>query len=187
MTQQQHLFETTPALIVLGVDDKSKSHASWFARSEVKQASKAAALMGMATLAVAGDELSALAGKLPQGKLFESGKAFVPFVKGDLFTKLKAHLPQPIDLGALRASAAAGGGEAGEAGPTPNRPKDWSVIAVGDLVLAPEKEGWWEAIVERVVGEMLTLKWRDWPDEPVFVKTREQVALMHPAAKSKSN
>lgn len=188
MASQHRLFDQAPAVILIGVDDKRKNHASWFNESEVEQATRAAELMGMATIAVDGDELSTLASRLPHGKIFETGRAFVPFVKGELFTKLTAHLPQPIDLAALRASASGNDPSlAPKAAPT--LPKDWSTIVVGDLVLATEggDEGWFEAVVERVTGLMFTLRWRDWPDLPVFVRTVDTIALLPQPKPSKAN
>ena len=41
-------------------------------------------------------------------------------------------------------------------------------------------DGWWEAVVERVDGPQLTLKWRDFPKEPRVVMRREQLALICP-------
>lgn len=45
-------------------------------------------------------------------------------------------------------------------------------------------EGWWEAITVKVrVNGSLEWVWRDYGDEPGFVRNREQVALLNPAFK----
>ena len=65
--------------------------------------------------------------------------------------------------------------------PSPKaHPRTWDEIGVGSLVLATigVEDGWWEAVVERVEGELLTLRWRDWPKEPRFVRRRKQLALL---------
>lgn len=55
-----------PALIVLGLDDGGKAHASWFGEADVGMAEKAAGMMGMAALPLAdADDLRGLADKLP--------------------------------------------------------------------------------------------------------------------------
>ncbi len=41
--------------------------------------------------------------------------------------------------------------------------------------------GWWEAIVLARDGEMLALKWRDYPDEANVLRHVASVALMKPA------
>jgi hypothetical protein len=49
----------------------------------------------------------------------------------------------------------------------------------GALVLAPAApgEGWWEAVIVKVKGDLLTLRWRDYPDDPPFARRRNQIAL----------
>lgn len=83
---------SNPALIVLGRDVAGRSHASWFDESQVGPARDAAGVMRMTTLPISSDDLRSLASDLARGKLFASGKAFVPFVNGTLFSKLKTHL-----------------------------------------------------------------------------------------------
>ncbi|MCP2158363.1 MULTISPECIES: hypothetical protein [unclassified Agrobacterium] len=65
---------------------------SFFPATDSRAAEKAAELLGMVTLKVEGDELRAFLGRLPQGKLFDSGKAFVPFVKQELYQTIAAYL-----------------------------------------------------------------------------------------------
>ena len=58
-------------------------------------------------------------------------------------------------------------------------PKTWDEIKVGSDVIAFEsaEDGWWEAIVTEISGEMLTLRWRDYPRQPLVARRRHQVAL----------
>jgi hypothetical protein len=62
----------------------------------------------------------------------------------------------------------------------PSRPQSWDEIGIGSVVLATAgvEDGWWESIVIGVNGEALTLKWRDFPREPVFVRRRTELALL---------
>lgn len=181
-----------PALIVLGLDDGGKAHASWFGEAETDLAEKAAGMMGMAALRASTDELRDLAGKLPQGKVFASGKAFVPFVKATTFDKITTHLPSSYKWPVRAAKPAAekpkkaSGASAPEVGPTrpePSRPTDWTKIEVGSLVLATEGafQGWFEAQVVRINTDgIYTLRWRDWLDMPVFTRKLIHIALLHP-------
>jgi len=54
----------------------------------------------------------------------------------------------------------------GRRGSSPNLPRTWHEIGVGDLVVAQEEDptdGWYEAIVVEVTNDMFTLRWRDYP------------------------
>lgn len=77
-------------VVVFGRDDKGKPHASRFRAADAELAEKAAGLMGMRVLRVASDEQETLAAKLPPGRVFASGRGFVPFVKAELLAKLEA-------------------------------------------------------------------------------------------------
>jgi len=59
-------------------------------------------------------------------------------------------------------------------------PKSWAEIQVGSLVLAHEglEEGWWEAVVTEMHGDVLTLRWRDYPDLAAIARNRNEVALL---------
>ena len=64
-------------------------------------------------------------------------------------------------------------------------PCGWADVDVGSLVLATEGtgDGWWECLVLEAEAELFTLKWRDWPDLPRFVRRRWQLALLRPAGR----
>ena len=57
---------------------------------------------------------------------------------------------------------------------SPELPRSWDEIAPGHLVIANEGigDGWWEAIVVEVKGDMLTLHWRDYPWQPDIIQHR---------------
>jgi hypothetical protein len=59
-------------------------------------------------------------------------------------------------------------------------PRTWEEIAPGHLVIARESFecGWWEAVVIERSGDLLTLKHRDYPSIPNFVRHRSAVALI---------
>ncbi|HEV7252006.1 MAG TPA: hypothetical protein VGN97_02750 [Mesorhizobium sp.] len=204
IAQAQTTSPQLTAVVVFGRDDKGKPHASSFAASEAALAEKAAALMGMNVLRIKTDSERALAAKLPKGRVFASGKGFVPFIKAGLFTELEAAAPQPAAPGAktpgepvtngsgephLAAPAPRGTATASE-GPEPapvRQPSNWADIRVGAIVLAsaaPRHMDWYECLVVDVVGEdFFTLRYCDWPKEPKFSRRRADIALMHPLRK----
>jgi hypothetical protein len=58
----------------------------------------------------------------------------------------------------------------------------WGEIGPGHLVIAQEslEYGWWEAIVIDRKGDAFTLRYRDYPQLPKFVRHRSAIALMNP-------
>ena len=60
-------------------------------------------------------------------------------------------------------------------------PRTWDEIGPGHLVVAQEtlENGWWESIVIDRNGDMLTLRFRDFPKLPKFVRHRNAVALIN--------
>ncbi len=169
-------------LILYGRDDAGKPHASWFAEADAELATKAAGLMTMAVLPVTSDEARALALQLPAGRIFESGKGFVPFVKKVNFEALVALGGEPPKPSAKpKPAEPAGEVEAEvEALTHTSVPTSWDEVAPGGLVLAPNgDEAWYSAVVTEDRGDdVFILRWRGWPDEPPFVRRREHLALV---------
>ncbi|MGO7411805.1 hypothetical protein ACC810_03045 [Rhizobium ruizarguesonis] len=174
-------------VIILGRDDSGKAHASFFPATDAQPASRAASLMGMFSLRADNDAVRALLPKLPKGKLFDSGKAFVPFVKQDLYKQIAAHLPEADRAKAEEVRAApADVSQQGHAATPSNVPDDWGKIVVGSLVLATDDplEGWFEAtVIELKPDSVLRLQWRHYLDLPPFNRKLEDVALLHPSMK----
>lgn len=165
-----------PFLIVFGKDEAGKAHASWFAEADAKLAERAAGLMAMSVLRLSTDEHRAIASVIAGGKIFGSGKAFVPFVKGAAYDQLSA-FPE--------AYLAAPPAEPEPLAPVPpitDVPSTRDAITVGSLVLAPEEEsGWFESVIVEIKPEALfVLRWRDWPDLPPFVRRGDNLALLPP-------
>jgi len=189
---------TGPAIIVLGRDDSAKAHASYFTADQTLSARAAAAAMGLMVLPVTTDEQRTLADQLPAGKIFASGKAFVPFVKAALYDQLVSHVPLKDQVRPLRlvkpevaTAEVEGGGSAPEpsqaprGGKTPplSMPADWSGIVPGSVVLATEglDDGWWAAVVTNINGHLANLKWRDYPEQASVVRPVTELALLHPS------
>jgi hypothetical protein len=49
------------------------------------------------------------------------------------------------------------------------------------LVVAQDsiEDGWFEAVVTKRDGDTLTLRWRDYPSQPEFVRAIKAVALLN--------
>jgi hypothetical protein len=194
--------QSEPTLIVFGRDGAGKPRASWFDAMSADLALKAADLMKMRVLRIKTDEERALALQLARGRVFATGKAFTPYTRASVFSKLlelarNATAPatmaaanpekgqsKPSEVSAEQATQTAGTGpDAPPPKPTQPanaRPKSWEEIGIGSLVLATigREDGWWESEVLGINGETFTLKWRDWPREPAFVRRRGDLALL---------
>jgi hypothetical protein len=161
-------------LIVLGYDDQHKPRGARFEGSDTKLVTEAAKAMDLKVYQANTEDLGQLAKKLPVGRLYSTGKGFVPNVRQSLYSQLIVAL-------AVEPQAALG---KDDGSPLPvvasGLPKSWDEIAPGHLVIAQEalEFGWWEAIVLGRTGDMLTLRFRDYPKLPKFVRHRAAVALI---------
>jgi hypothetical protein len=168
---------TAPDLIVLGPDDDGKPRAGRFPASQADLVAKAAKAMNLTVCKVDGAALVELVKKLTTGRLYGTGRGFVPPVGRNLYGKIVEQLKlagQPVPREADQSPAEQ---------PAPGLPATWDDIAVGHLVIAQEgaAEGWWEAIIIARDGDMLTLKWRDWPQLPKVLRHAGAVALLKPS------
>jgi hypothetical protein len=164
-------------LIVLGRDEAGKPRAARFPAGHNNLVAKAAKAMNLAVCKADGDVLAELAQKLPSGRLYATGRGFVPRVGRSLYDRLVEQL--------RLAGQQVPGEDAGQSGadqPAPGLPDTWDDIAVGHLVIAHDSAnaGWWEAIVLARDGDMLTLKWRDYPHQANAMRHAGAVALLKP-------
>ena len=157
-------------LIVLGYDEHHKPQAAQFPAADADLVAKAAQLMDLKVYAAATEDLAALAKKLPVGRLYGNGRGFVPNIRQSLYSEIIVALA--VEPRADEPPIATG------------LPRTWAEIAPGHLVIAQEalEYGWWEAIVLARAGDMLTLRFRDYPKLPKFARHRTAVALMSPPA-----
>jgi hypothetical protein len=167
--------DSAPELVVLGRDDQGKPRAARFPSDQANVVAKAAKAMNLTVCKADGVALAELAKKLPIGRLYATGRGFVPPVGRSLYGTIIEQLQlagQPVPK-----EPDPGNGEQA----APGLPTSWDDIRVGHLVIAHEgaKEGWWEAIVLARDGDMLTLKWRDY-DQPNVTRHVGSVALLMP-------
>ncbi|MES0871277.1 hypothetical protein [Pseudovibrio sp. SCP19] len=142
--------DDTPALIVFFKDGAEPARGSWYPAELVEDALAGAREMELQALEVKGSELQELAGKVPKGRLFSSGKLFLPRIKDEIFDRLitlhKTQSPTP-HLSLVKDAKAATQSEKSET-VSPNGsevdeaslPDDWSKIGVGSMVLTRDIE-----------------------------------------------
>jgi hypothetical protein len=131
---------------------------------------KAAEAMRLRLFEVTDEELAEVAAKLPAGRLHASGGGLVPYIKGKLYHELLW-----ATMGELWPQQS----------PEPKAqdlPRSWDDVAPGHVVVAREtlECGWWEAVVIERNGDLVTIRYRDYPDFPPQVRHRSVVALISP-------
>jgi hypothetical protein len=159
------------AYVVFGTDEHAKPKAARFAGEKPELLAKAAGAMHLRLIEVTGEELVEIARQLPAGRLHASGRGLVPYVKGDLYSEL------------LTATFT---DEPTQYGPEPTAqelPRSWDEVAPGHVVIAREtlECGWWEAVVIERSGDLVTLRYRDYPQYSPLVRHRSAVALISAA------
>lgn len=149
--------------------------------------------MGLQVLLVP-DELASIVAKLPLGRIYASGKAFIPIIRRPLYDKLKeAHnkleATQKVETekahveSRRRTSQLIAQGDVSLGKPAVgNLPTAWDSISPGDMVVAmiSPDEGWWSCIVVEREGDLLTVRYRDFPKRPEFVRHISTIASVHP-------
>jgi hypothetical protein len=174
-------------LVLFGIDNRGKPKGARFGREHASLAIKAATQLQLNVLASNDPKVAEIVARLPVGRVHATGRTFVPFIRRDLYDRLVAAAPngnlhQPSTPPPSGASGNAAGGSR-PPGSAPNLPRNWHDISVGDVVLAQEQDpedGWYEATVIEVNGDMLTLRWRDYPRERKLVRHRLRVGLRYP-------
>jgi hypothetical protein len=179
-------------LFVYGLDEAGKPKGARFPATETEKVLPVATAMKLQSCQACSDEIANLGMKLPVGRIYARGKAFIPNIKRDLYDKVLAAIgsckeehdhsqvegtaassatPAPTEAGAILPPLASG------------LPQNWESIAAGNMILSHESpgEGWWEAIVISRDDAILTLRYRDYPKAPKFERHVSTVALINPS------
>jgi hypothetical protein len=159
-------------VILFGADEYGKPRAARFTGVDEALLTKAAETMRLRQVPVAGAELESVASRLPAGRVQASGEGLVPFVRGDLYAELVG-----LTVGEQKPCA--------DLKSTKGLPSSADQIGEGHLVLAHEtlECGWWEAVVIERKGDLVMLRYRDYPAYPPLVRHLSAVALIYPEAK----
>lgn len=188
-------------LLVLGQDEGGKPKGAFFPAAEMETIFPVAKSMKLIVHQPYTEYLAELGRKLPAGRIYARGKAFIPNIRKDLYDQLqaeivkaKANLEQSQTERSADTQPQTGTKKAMPDHPAANAtapavstlpsglPLDWRSIGAGHMVLAHEShdEGWWEAIVVAREDEILTLRYRDYPKAPKFNRHISTVALINP-------
>jgi hypothetical protein len=186
--------QSTPAkwspspLVLFGIDSRGKPKAARFGKNAASLVLKAATQLQLNVLASNDPRVAEIVARLPVGRVHATGKTFVPFIRRDLYDKLVAAAPNGNFHQPPTPPSGASGGAAGSRPPgsSPNLPRNWHEIGVGDLALAQEDpaDGWYEVIVVEAVNDMFTLRWRDYPRHRRITRHRLRLGLLYPGPKS---
>ncbi len=121
-----------PELIVLGRDEAGKPRAARFPAGHDGVVAKAAKAMNLAVCKAESPDVAELAKKLPPGRLYSTGRGFVPSVGQSLYGKIVEQLRlagQSVPVEAEQPN----GEQSGTAQAAPALPANWDDIAVGHL------------------------------------------------------
>jgi len=162
---------TTPpgkVYVLFGADEYAKPRAARFSAENPDLLAKAVEAMHLRLVEVADEDLAEIATRLPAGRLHANGRSLVPYVKRDLYTEL---------VGAIMDD------QGPQANPNPTAqdlPGTWEEIVPGHLVIAREtlEIGWWEAVVTERNGDLVTVRYRDFPQLRTMVRHRSAIALI---------
>jgi hypothetical protein len=166
---------TQVPVVLFGVDQNGKPKAARFVEKHADLATKAAAHLKLHVLPIVGPAVADLAGRLPAGRIHANGRGFVPYIRRDLYAKL-------IAAAGTTQAGAAGGSATSPSQQNGGLPKNWDDIGSGHVVIAQQSpdDGWFEAVVVETSGDMLTLRWRDYPRERRITRNRLAVGLLYP-------
>lgn len=184
-------------LFAFGMDDNGKPRGARFPQGLRDDIASAALDMKCRIVHEHSAAFTELGLKLPIGRVYASGKAFIPNIRRDLYDKLDAAQKLPPDkkadttpLNAMLEKYEKGRAVKSTDDPTvackspvtSGLPRDWLSIEPGHMVLIHESvdDGWWEAVVIKREDEILTLRFRDFPKQPTFQRHINTVALVNP-------
>jgi hypothetical protein len=158
----------TKSYVPLGADEYAKPRAARFSGEDPALLAKAAEAMHLRLVEITEPDVAEIAALLPAGRLHANGKGLVPYVKGGVYSELMCAalptLPPQINVD-----------------PAPqDLPRTWDDLAPGHLVIAKEslELGWWEGVVIERTSDLVTIKYRDYPQYPPLVRHRSVIALI---------
>ena len=154
--------KNTRSIVLFGLDENGKPRAARFIDDNENLLARLAQALGLRMGIATGSKHVDTLDEIPVGRVYATGKGSVPNISQELYAKLNALV----------------GGEPGPISPT--LPKSWDDLAPGHLVIAQDSvaDGWFEAVLVKRDGDSLTLRWRDYPSQPEFIRPTTAVALL---------
>jgi hypothetical protein len=165
----------TPILVVFGLDDKGQPRAGSFFEIDFEPARKAASLLKLHSFESTADLLRPALKKIGEGQAFASGWAIIPRIRRNHYDTLLSVIASVRPTASVDTSNVL-------------FPASWEDIQKDSLVLAQADSadlGWWPSIVEKIEGQMLTLRWKDFPKDSKFKRHISAVALIRPPVAEK--
>jgi hypothetical protein len=177
--QAKKTITATDKLFVFGLDNEGKPRGARFVEFNEKVVSGTAAI-NLTYVHPASAAFAEVGMKLPAGRLYASGKAFVPPIRRELLGKLEAVLAVPGDESEVHHQPP----RESDVAVAPGLPRSWDSIEIGHVVLAPDDSpieyGYWPCVVIKREDHVLTLRLRDYPNKGTYVRHIAQVALINP-------
>lgn len=182
-------------VFAFGLDGNAKPRGARFTQGLNDQLVNAALEMNCRVVQNHSAAFAAIGMRLPVGRVYASGKAFIPNIRRELYDKLEFSRQQPPEriegvtpVNLFKEQAPAG--EPSDKAPNvpcispmiSGLPKSWDAIGPGHMVLIHEspEDGWWEAVVQSRDLDVLTLRFRDFPKAKPFQRHVTAVALVNP-------
>ena len=194
MNSKSSQRQTVPSVVLYkkALDEKS-AQAAWYDQSVEATAKVFGERQGLTVINVGPDQAERVRAVLTEGAAADKGTLTLPAVKPeDLSSLLAALAVAPTSTQTAPAKPPLGQAPqpvgSPSAAPAEFPPLDplWAALTVNMVVLAPElsdegvPEGWWEAVITAIKGDMLTLRFRDYPEPAPVRRKREQLAIMYP-------
>jgi len=194
MNSKSNQRQTTPKFLVYTKAPDGKScQAAWYDESVEATARIYGQRQGFTVLEIRPDQVNQVKAALDEGTPAAKGELTLHAVKAEVLDRLLATfsaapaIPQagPAKVAPPLATESVGAMSKAPVSLPPIDPL-WAALTVNMVVLAPEltaggvAEGWWEAVITAVQGDMLTVRYRDYPDQPAFRLRRDQFAIMYP-------
>lgn len=160
---------------VFGVNESGKPRGARFVAAQADSISDVLQAMKLTICHDTSPRMTELGMKLPLGRIYARGKAFVPFIRKEHYEQLRAAQFGPP-------SAPAGQEIPPDQIANSEVAKSWDEVTPGRHVLAHAShiEGWWEAVIVAREDEIVTLTWRDYPEEGQVRRHITSLALTHP-------
>jgi hypothetical protein len=181
-----------PALIVFGKPGSGRPHAAWFHARDTEVAKWVARRLGLSVLKVRSKAARTVVDALPEWQINPAGQPVIPVVKHEIFEALldikATSADKPDDGNASNPALADQNGKKPTAVPLDPKLREfarqlWGAVSVNSVVLAREdglKDGWWEAVILAEHAGVYTLYYRDYPEQGLVRRQRQQIALLPP-------